>query len=122
MTVDGITPIETAPQVAALFPDNRVEVRRVVAHAGHRGSRETVAAMERQQNLYADLTPVVHEPVAIDPDVAERLATRLLFGSDSPNTGFTTEALLRWLDSLALSAAARDAILGGTARSLIAVA
>ena len=38
MSVDGATPIEAAPQVAGLFPDNRVEVRRVIAQGGHRAS------------------------------------------------------------------------------------
>jgi 4'-phosphopantetheinyl transferase EntD len=36
MVAPDVTPIESAPEVSDLFPDGRVEVRRVIAHAGHR--------------------------------------------------------------------------------------
>ena len=70
MTVDGVTPIETAPQVATLFPDNRVEVRRVVAHAGHRAGLfpEEAAATEemapRRLDEFASARAAAHEALA----------------------------------------------------------
>ncbi len=52
MTTDGVTPIEAAPQVAGLFPDERVAVRRVIAHAGHQAS-----LLPEERSAIGDMAP-----------------------------------------------------------------
>ena len=52
MTADGVTPVEAAPQVADLFPGNRVDVRRVIAHRGHRAS-----LLAEEQKATSEMAP-----------------------------------------------------------------
>jgi uncharacterized protein len=109
---DELAPID---RVAARHPDCVV----IIAHAGHRASAAALALLDRHPNLYADLTPVVAEPVPLRPaDVVAR-ADRLLFGSDAPNTAVTAGALLAHVRSWQLPADVEAAILGGNARRLV---
>lgn len=108
---------ELAPleRVAQIFP----EVRFIIAHCGHRAVKQALTLVEQYPNVYADLTPVIFEPVAIPAERAQQLASKLLFGSDAPNVGLTLPELINHVKNLGLDEAAQHAILGGTARRLI---
>jgi len=56
--------------------------------------------------------------VILPADVAERLADRLLLGSDAPNTPISSAQTRAAVHALGLSPAAEAAITGGTARRL----
>jgi predicted TIM-barrel fold metal-dependent hydrolase len=90
----------------------------VVAHAAHPATAAAVALVESHPNVYVDLTPRVVDRVALAADVIERVADRVLFGSDLPNTQVTVEQNLERL--AALSPAARLAVGSGNAARLLA--
>ena len=116
--VDGTTAgDEVGPlaEVAAAMPD----VTFIAAHTGHPATAAVVEVMRAHDNVHADLTPVLMDPVAVDATDLEALADRFLFGSDAPNTGLAAGEALARLGALGLSAAARAAIVGGTARRLV---
>jgi hypothetical protein len=71
------------------------------------------------ENVYADLTPVLHHPVRPAAAQLTALAGQVLFGSDAPNTGLTVTQLLDGLAGLDLPAQAWAALTGGAARRLI---
>ena len=123
-------PVET---VARRHPEARI----IIAHCGHAASDLTLRLVAEHPGLHADLTPVLHQPVRPDPAQLAAVAGKVLFGSDAPNTGLTVPSLLAALAGPAalagqaglpapagadggLSAEARAAITGGTARRLIA--
>jgi predicted TIM-barrel fold metal-dependent hydrolase len=91
----------------------------IIAHCGHTASQAALQLVAGHENVYADLTPVIHRPVR--PAVAQltALAGKLLFGSDAPNTGLTVTQLLDGLAGPELPQAAWAALTGGTARRLI---
>jgi predicted TIM-barrel fold metal-dependent hydrolase len=100
--------------------DRYPEMRIILAHSGHNAGSVVWSLLERYPNLYLDLTPVVNEPVPLPPSNPGRLAGRLLFGSDAPNTAIPVGRQLERLRRLALDPAAEAEILGGTARRLLA--
>lgn len=112
----------TAPE---LFPVERVarkfpQARLIVAHCGHRAGPQVLDLVEKYPGLYADLTPVVTEPVELPPARVNQLAEKLLFGSDAPNTALSAEQNLAHIRKFGLEESAQAAILGGTARRLLA--
>lgn len=111
-TTEELAPLE---QVAVRFP----EARLIIAHCGHRAGPQALDLIEKYPNLFADLTPVVTEPVALPAARVNRLAARLLFGSDAPNTALSIEQCLAHIRGFGLEPAAEAAILGGTARRLL---
>lgn len=74
MTVDGVTPVEAAPQVADLFPGNRVDVRRVIAHAGHRAS-----LLPEEQEATTEMAPR-----RLDEFASARAAARAALAAVAP--------------------------------------
>lgn len=90
----------------------------VLAHAGAPSVAETVRLMDEFPNLYADLTPIMDRRIEPGVDALERLAGRFLFGSDAPNNPHSATTLAAEVAALPLSTAARDAILGGAAKTL----
>jgi hypothetical protein len=94
--------------------------RLVLAHAGHRAHRQALALLDAHPNLYADLTPVVDEPVPLDRDEVLARADRLLFGTDAPNTAIDAGQLLAHVRSWRLPAEVEAVVLGGNARRLVA--
>jgi predicted TIM-barrel fold metal-dependent hydrolase len=86
----------------------------ILAHFGHHALRAGVALVDAHPNVCADLTPVIGEAVQVSAEDLNRLAPKLLFGSDAPNTGFTAGALLAGLRARA-DAETLDAILGANA-------
>lgn len=94
------------------------EARVILAHCAMPATDAAVALMDAHPNVHADLTPVVRDPVVLDAATAERLADRLLLGSDAPNTPISSGETLAGVRALGLSPAAEAAITGGTARRL----
>jgi predicted TIM-barrel fold metal-dependent hydrolase len=110
--VPELLPLE---RVAQRFPQARL----IVAHCGHRAGPQVLDLVEKYPGIYADLTPVVTEPVELPPARVNQLAEKLLFGSDAPNTAVSAEQNLAHIRKFGLEEKALAAILGGTARRLL---
>jgi uncharacterized protein len=108
---DELDPIET---VAERFPEAVI----IIAHCGHRAAAKALDIIERRTSVYADLTPVVFEPVALPLGRAQQLHTKLLFGTDAPNTAITAEAALDHLRAQSLTHEAWQAITHDNAERL----
>jgi predicted TIM-barrel fold metal-dependent hydrolase len=116
--VDGTTgaaELEPIRAVAAQWPDARI----VVAHLGAPAVCDTMDLVRSTRSVHADFTPVVHDLVPIERDVAAELADRLLLGTDVPNVVPTVECGISYIRSLQLPRSAEDAILGGNALRLV---
>jgi uncharacterized protein len=109
---DELDPIAT---VADRYPDAVM----IIAHCGHRAAAKALAILESHTNVYADLTPVVREPVALPPGRAQTLSHKLLFGTDAPNTVVTAEEALEHLRSQNLTTDAWEAITHNNAQRLV---
>lgn len=107
--------LASVERLARRFPEARI----IIAHCGHVAGPRTLDLLETYPSVYADLTPVVTEPVALPAERVQGLASKLLFGSDAPNVALTVRQSLDHLDSFGLDAPAKAAILGGNARRLI---
>jgi predicted TIM-barrel fold metal-dependent hydrolase len=107
--------LEPVAEVARRHPAARV----IIAHCGHAAGTAALELVARYANVYADLTPVIHEPVQPTPAQLTALAGKLLFGSDAPNTGLTVPQLLDGLAHPDIPESAWADITGGTARRLI---
>jgi predicted TIM-barrel fold metal-dependent hydrolase len=107
--------LEPVAEVARRHPEARV----IIAHCGHTASAAALRLVAAHENVYADLTPVIHRPVR--PTAAEltALAGKLLFGSDAPNTGLTETQLLDGLAGPEVPPEAWAALIRGTARRLV---
>lgn len=108
-----------------LAPVDRVAERHpgctlIIAHAGHRAHHVALSLLDRHPNLYADLTPVVDEPVPVTGAEVLARPDRFLFGSDAPNTAIDAGSLLTRVRSWGLPADVEAAVLGGNARRLLA--
>lgn len=110
---DELRPVDA---VASRHPECAV----IVAHAGHRAHLAALELLDRHPNLYADLTPVVDEPVPLTADDVLVRSDRFLFGSDAPNTAIAAGAMLERVRSWRLPPPAEAAVLGGNARRLLA--
>jgi predicted TIM-barrel fold metal-dependent hydrolase len=108
---EELAPVAT---VAERFPDARL----IVAHCGHPALTETLDLIENHRGVHADLTPVVSEPIRLPRQRAAAVATKLLFGSDVPNTRVTVTQSLEALEGLGLSGGDISAITGGNAQRL----
>jgi predicted TIM-barrel fold metal-dependent hydrolase len=91
----------------------------IIAHCGYPASEAALRLVAGHENVYADLTPVIHQPVRPAAAQLTALAGKVLFGSDAPNTGLTVTQLLDGLVGLDLPAQAWAALTGGVARRLI---
>ncbi len=107
---------ELAP--VARVAERHPEARIILAHCAMPATTAAIALMDAHPHVHADLTPVVRDPVVLDATDAERLADRLLLGSDAPNTPISSGATRAAIGALGLSPAAEAAIVGGTARRL----
>jgi len=107
--------LEPVAEVARRHPGARV----IIAHCGHTASQAALRLVAGHENVYADLTPVIHRPVRPAAAQLTTLAGKLLFGSDAPNTGLTVTHLLDGLAGPDLPQQAWAALTGGTARCLI---
>jgi len=108
--------VEPIARVAEAFPQARI----IIAHCGHVAGPEALDLVETYPSVYADLTPVVFELVAVPAERVNQLAHKLLFGSDAPNTGLSVQQCLAHIKNFELEPEAEANILGGTARKLLA--
>lgn len=90
----------------------------ILAHCGHHSAPEAGRLLDDHPMLHVDLTPVVDEHPNVEGEFLARHATRILFGSDAPNTALSVTRCVEWLGSFALPDDARAAILGDNARRL----
>ena len=103
-------------RVAERFP----EARLIIAHCGHPAMEQALDLVEHHAQMYADLTPVVTDPVCPPAERIARVAHKLLFGSDAPNVAIPVERSLAALRALGLGPSVEDNLFGGTARRLVA--
>jgi hypothetical protein len=103
-------------RVAERFPEARV----IIAHCGHPAMDQALDLVERHAQVYADLTPVVADPVRPAAERIVRVAHKLLFGSDAPNVAIPVEQSIAALRALALGPEVENDLFGGTARRLVA--
>lgn len=112
----GQDDLAAVERVAQRHPDLRL----IIAHAGQPAVGATLAAMDRHPSLLADLTPVVTRVPHVEDTDLVRFADRILFGSDTPNTGHRVGDLLTFVTARDLPDEVVDAVLGGNARRLLA--
>ncbi|MDQ6840317.1 MAG: amidohydrolase family protein [Actinomycetota bacterium] len=108
---DELVPIAT---VARRWPQTRI----IIAHCGHRAATTALDLVYRHRELYADLTPVVSEPVLAPPEKVATVGDKVLFGSDAPNSFLTVTESLAWVDAMGLEPDVLTAVTGGNARRL----
>jgi len=111
----AVEEVEAVGRVAARWPGARI----VVAHFGSPAVETTLALLRDQPNLYADLCPVVGDPVRLSRASIAGLERRILFGSDTPTVAVTIEDSLARVRSWKLELGHEEAILGGTANGLL---
>jgi len=108
--------VRRVARAAERWPDARI----IVAHCGSPAEGETLALLRRTRSVYADLCPVVADPVRLTRDEIAGLERRILFGSDVPTAGVTIESGIASVRSWRLPPEDEDAVLGGTADALLA--
>jgi predicted TIM-barrel fold metal-dependent hydrolase len=108
--------VEAVARVAARFPDARL----IVAHFGAPAVQRVADLLQRSRSVHADLTPVVATPVVPPRELLDRIADRILFGSDTPTAGVTIESGIERVKAWRLAPADERAVLGGTAEGLLA--
>lgn len=114
---DGMTEIdELGPidEVARRHPAARI----VIAHCGHRSATTALDLLERHAQMHADLTPVLREMVDLPAERAAAAATKLLLGTDTPNTCLRVTAVVDQVRSWGLDHEIEALVLGGTAARL----
>jgi uncharacterized protein len=114
-TADEIAPIA---RVARRWP----EARLVVAHCGAPAIEATLALLRETRSLCADLTPIGRTLAPVTRAAIAGLESRLLFGSDAPNTGVTVEQGVAFVRALDLAAGGEAAVLGANAERLLCAA
>ena len=109
---------ELAPleRVAQAWPEALI----IIAHSAHPAGAAALDLVEKYPQVYADLTPVVFEPVALPTERVKHLYSKLLFGSDAPNVGIKIEDLIAHVGDYGLNEEQQAAIMGGNARRLLA--
>jgi predicted TIM-barrel fold metal-dependent hydrolase len=108
--------VERLGRTAARWPDARI----VVAHCGSPAEQTTLALIRRSRSVYADLCPVVADPVRLTRRQIAGIEGRILFGSDVPTTGVTLESGVERVRHWGLDPEDENAVLGGTADALLA--
>jgi len=114
--ITGVAELGPVSRVAERWPAARI----VIAHCGAPAVARTLALLRRAPAVHADLTPVVRDVVPLARRDIVGLEGKLLFGSDVPNTAVTIADALAVVRSWELPAEHEAAILGGTARALLA--
>jgi predicted TIM-barrel fold metal-dependent hydrolase len=110
--------VDAIARTAARWPDARI----VVAHFGSPSEAATRNLLERTPSVYADLTPVVADPVDLERPAIVGLEHRILFGSDTPTVAVSIEDSIARVRGWRLSPSDEAAVLGGTAEALLASA
>jgi uncharacterized protein len=105
-------------RTAGRFPRARI----IVAHFGSPSVAATLDLLRRTENVYADLCPVVADPVELTRASIAGLERRILFGSDTPTVAVSIEDSLEQVRAWGLPAQEEAAVLGGTAEDLMGTA
>jgi uncharacterized protein len=108
--------VETVGRVTCRWPKARI----ILAHFGAPAGEQALRLLRACDNLYADLCPVVATPVHPSRAAIAGLERRILFGSDVPSVAVTIEESLAAVRAWKLDPSDEDAVLGGTARALVA--
>jgi predicted TIM-barrel fold metal-dependent hydrolase len=108
--------VDAVGRVARRWPEARI----ILAHFGAPSREEALRLLRNCGNLYADLCPVVATPVHPPRPAIAGLERRILFGSDVPSVAVTIEESLAAVRAWKLDPSDEDAVLGGTARALVA--
>ncbi|MBC5810651.1 MAG: amidohydrolase [Candidatus Eremiobacteraeota bacterium] len=118
-----LLPGEGPKRIAAAL-ERHPALQFVVAHMGVPDTGAYCELFERFPNLYLDTTmafaPASPVERRIDPDLVRANASRILYGTDFPNTPYPYEEEARGIRALGLDRAALTAILGENARALFA--
>jgi uncharacterized protein len=118
--VSGLTEpneLDDLGRVARRHPGTSI----ITAHSAHPVCEGLWPMMDELANLYADLTPVIYQPVQVPVDLIEAHPDRFLFGSDAPNTELTVEQQIDWLRGLGLTDPALARIEASNALGLVPV-
>jgi predicted TIM-barrel fold metal-dependent hydrolase len=107
--------VEAVGRVARRWPRARI----ILAHFGAPAVEKTLALLRAHENLYADLCPVVADPVVLSRAAIAGLERRILFGSDLPSVAVTIEESIARVKAWRLDPADEEAVLGGTAAALL---
>jgi len=114
-TVEDIDAID---RTARRFPEARI----VLAHFGSPAIEKTLDLMRRRESVYADLCPVVADPVDLRRPQFAGLERRILFGSDTPTVAVSISDSIARVRAWRLEPGDEAAILGGTAKGLLDLA
>lgn len=116
--IDGqttATEVAEIGRVAARWPDARI----VLAHCGGPAIDAGLALVRASRSVHADLTPVASSLATVSRTAIAELESRLLFGSDAPNTAVAIERTRAHVEGLGLDPAQTAAILAGNATALL---
>jgi predicted TIM-barrel fold metal-dependent hydrolase len=108
--------VERLRRVAVRWPDARI----IVAHCGSPAEEATLELVAKSRSVYADLCPVVADPVRLPRLRIAGLERRIVFGSDVPTTAVTVESGIARVRAWGLGPEEEAAVLGGTADALLA--
>ena len=107
--------VETVGRTAARWPEATI----IVAHFGSPSAARTLDLISSSRSVYADLCPVVADPVSLTRAEIAGVERRILFGSDTPTVAVSIEESLARVRAWRLPAGDEEAILGGTAQGLL---
>lgn len=96
------------------------EARIIVAHCGSPAEETALELIRRSRSVYADLCPVVADPVRLPRSAIAGIERRILFGSDVPTVAVRVEGGLARVREWKLDPEDEAAVLGATADALIA--
>lgn len=102
-------------KVAQNFPQACI----IIAHCGHPAGEQALDLVEKYPEVYADLTPVVTELIDLPAPRVQKLAHKILFGSDAPNVALTSVQCQQHVRNFKLDSQAQASIFGGNARRLL---
>jgi len=108
--------VDAVARTALVWPAARI----ILAHFGSPSVAKTLEHLRRLPNVYADLCPVVADPVLLPRSAIAGLERRILFGSDTPTVSVTIEDSIARVRSWKLDPGDEAAVLGGTADLLLA--
>ena len=108
--------VDAVGRTALRWPGARI----IVAHFGTPSSDRTLDLLRHASNVYADLCPVVADPVLLSRSAIAGLERRILFGSDTPTVAVSIEDSIERVRSWKLDPDDEAAVLGGTADLLLA--
>ncbi len=107
--------VDALARTAGRWPGARI----IVAHFRSPSEEKTLELLRRAPNVYADLCPVVGDPVVLSRAAIAGLERRIVFGSDTPTVAVSIEDSIARVRSWNLDPRDEAAVLGATANSLL---